>query len=72
LTARLIAALRGAARPRPDDRVQAVLLIGSVMSFQSGASVSRRLLGWDRVGPAQQRLIVDALRRQIAHLAAAQ
>lgn len=68
ITARLIAALRGAARPRPEDRVQAVLLIAGVMTFQAGHSVSRRLMAWDTVGPAQRKVIARALRRQIDSL----
>lgn len=70
ITARLIAALRGALEPRPEDRVQTVLLIASVMAFQSGKSLSRRLMGWNAVGPAQRQLITEALRRQIDRLGA--
>lgn len=69
LTARLIAGLRGRAEALPEDRVQALLLIGSLMAFQSGGRVSQRLLGWATVGPEQRQLIADALRRQIDGLA---
>ena len=50
--------------------MRALLLIAGIMSFQAGNRVSRRLMGWDGVGPAQRRMLADALHQQIDALGA--
>jgi AcrR family transcriptional regulator len=68
LTARLIAAMRPDAADDGLARMQALLLIGSLIAFHGGRHVSARLLGWQKIGDAERRLVLAALERQISAL----
>jgi AcrR family transcriptional regulator len=65
LTARLIARLLG----RPDDdqaaRIQALLLISSVLAFQPGRSISLRTMHWTAIGPEELAMVLSSLNAQI-------
>jgi TetR/AcrR family transcriptional regulator, regulator of cefoperazone and chloramphenicol sensitivity len=72
LTARLIACLCGEETTSPNARVQALLLISSVVGFQSGRSISLRLMDWPTVGQKEQQIIAAALKSQIDLMSRAQ
>ena len=65
LTARLIA--RVLARPEGDQaaRIQALLLISSLLAFQPGRSISLRTMHWSTIGPEELALVLSSLNAQI-------
>ncbi len=65
LTSRLIGRLRGRAEPADDDRIRALLLISSLLAFQSGRNISMRALKWSKIGPAEVARIRSSLDAQI-------
>ncbi len=65
LTSRLIGRIRGRAEPADDDRIRALLLISSLLAFQSGRNISMRSLKWSNIGPAEVTLIRSSLNAQI-------
>ena len=65
LTSRLIGRIRGRVEPADDDRIRALLLISSLLAFQSGRNISMRSLKWSNIGPAEVALIRSSLDAQI-------
>lgn len=65
LTARLIARILG--RPASDQaaRVQALLLISSLLAFRSGRGISLRTMRWSEIGPEELALVLDGLNSTI-------
>jgi len=64
-TARLIARIRGNAETDPAARIAALLLISSLLAFQSGRSVSMRVMKWRRIGGEEFSMILAGLNAQI-------
>lgn len=65
VTARLIARIRGSSESDPAARIEALLLISSVVAFQSGRTISLRSMGWSTVGPEQLTMVLSSLDTQI-------
>lgn len=65
LTARLIARIEGSAESDPAARIQALLLISSLLAFQSGRSISLRTMRWPSVGPRELAMVLAGLNAQI-------
>jgi TetR/AcrR family transcriptional regulator, regulator of cefoperazone and chloramphenicol sensitivity len=65
LTSRLIGRIRGRFEPTDDDRILALLLISSLLAFQSGRNISMRSLKWSKIGPAEFTQIRSNLEAQI-------
>jgi AcrR family transcriptional regulator len=65
LIARLIARILG--RPQSDAaaRIQALLLISSLLAFQSGRSISLRTMHWSSIGPEELAMVLASLDAQI-------
>lgn len=64
-TARLIGRILGTSERHPDARVQALLLISSVLAFQSGRRISLRAMHWTTIGPEQLAMVLAGLNSQI-------
>lgn len=65
LTARLIARILGSADSEPAARIQALLLISSLLAFQSGRSISLRTMHWSTIGPQELAMVLSTLEGQI-------
>jgi TetR/AcrR family transcriptional regulator, regulator of cefoperazone and chloramphenicol sensitivity len=65
LTARLIGHILGTSEQNPAARIQALLLISSLLAFQSGRSISLRAMGWTTIGPEQLAQVLSGLNLQI-------
>lgn len=65
VTSRLIARVRGVPNNDPAARVDALLLIGSVLAFQSGRRITLRTMQWSTIGPEELELIRAAINAQI-------
>src|ERR1700733_971719 len=65
VTARLIARILGTPEGDPGARVRALLLISSLLAFQSGRSISLRTMHWSSIGPAELAMVVAVLDVQI-------
>jgi AcrR family transcriptional regulator len=65
LVARLIARILGRPQSDPAARIQALLLISSLMAFQSGRSISLRTMRWSSIGPEQLAMVLSSLDAQI-------
>lgn len=65
LTTRLIARMLGSSHDDPAVRIQALLLLSSVLSFQSGRSISLRAMHWTAIGRKELALILAALNDHI-------
>jgi TetR/AcrR family transcriptional regulator, regulator of cefoperazone and chloramphenicol sensitivity len=65
LTARLIARVLGSSEKEPAARIQALLLISSLLAFQSGRSISLRTMGWPKIGHEQLAMVLSSLDAQI-------
>jgi AcrR family transcriptional regulator len=65
LTARLIARVLGSSESDPTPRLQALLLISSLLAFQSGRSISLRAMNWSRIGHNELAMVQSALAAQI-------
>jgi hypothetical protein len=65
ITARLIARILG--RPESDAaaRIQALLLISSLLAFQSGRSISLRTMQWSTIGREELAMVLSSLQAQI-------
>ena len=65
ITARLVARILG--RPAEDRaaRVQALLLISSLLAFQSGRSISMRTMQWSEIGGEELALVLDGMNMTI-------
>jgi TetR/AcrR family transcriptional regulator, regulator of cefoperazone and chloramphenicol sensitivity len=65
LTARLIARILGAPENEPSARIQALLLISSLLVFQSGRSMSLRAMQWTSIGQHELAMVLSGLSKQI-------
>jgi AcrR family transcriptional regulator len=65
LIARLIARILGRPQSDPSARIQALLLISSLLAFQSGRSVSLRTMHWSSIGPKELAMVLSSLDAQI-------
>jgi hypothetical protein len=65
ITARLIARIRGCSERDPAARIQALLLISSVLAFQAGRNVSLRPMHWSTIGREERAVVLSALDAQI-------
>jgi AcrR family transcriptional regulator len=64
-TARLIARILSLPESDEAARVQALLLISSLLAFQSGRSISLRTLQWSEIGGDELALVLDRLNAMI-------
>ncbi len=65
LTARLIARVLGRPESDPAARIQALLLISSLLAFQSGRSISLRTMHWSTIGREELAMVLSGLDAQI-------
>src|ERR1700733_4078447 len=65
LIARLIARILGRPQSDPAPRIQALLLISSLLAFQSGRSISLRTMHWSSIGQEQLAMVRGSLDTQI-------
>jgi TetR/AcrR family transcriptional regulator, regulator of cefoperazone and chloramphenicol sensitivity len=65
ITARLIARVEGISESDPAARIQSLLLISSLLAFQSGRSVSLRTLHWSTIGRDELAMVLASLNAQI-------
>jgi AcrR family transcriptional regulator len=65
LVARLIARILGRPPSDPAARIQALLLISSLLAFQSGRSISLRTMHWSTIGPEELAMVLSSLDAQI-------
>jgi AcrR family transcriptional regulator len=65
ITARLIARVLGLLESDPAARIQALLLISSLLVFQSGRSVSLRTMHWSSIGPDELAMVLSGVETQI-------
>jgi TetR/AcrR family transcriptional regulator, regulator of cefoperazone and chloramphenicol sensitivity len=63
--ARLIARILGVPEGDPAARIQALLLISSLLAFQSGRSISLRTMHWSTIGREELAMVLSALDAQI-------
>jgi TetR/AcrR family transcriptional regulator, regulator of cefoperazone and chloramphenicol sensitivity len=61
LTARLIARILGSPESDPAARIQALLLISSLLAFQSGRSISLRAMHWSKIGREELAMVLSGL-----------
>jgi TetR/AcrR family transcriptional regulator, regulator of cefoperazone and chloramphenicol sensitivity len=69
LTARLIARILGRPQGDPAPRIQALLLISSLLAFGSGRSISLRTMHWSSIGPKELAMVLSGLDAQTTLLA---
>jgi TetR/AcrR family transcriptional regulator, regulator of cefoperazone and chloramphenicol sensitivity len=65
ITARLIARILSSPENDPAARIQALLLISSLLAFQSGRSISLRTMRWSTIGPQELAMVLCILNTQI-------
>jgi AcrR family transcriptional regulator len=65
LTARLIGRILGSSERDPAARIQSLLLISSLLAFQSGRSISLRAMHWTAIGSEELTMIAAVLDVQI-------
>ena len=65
LTARLIGRILGRPESDPAAGIQALLLISSLLAFQSGRSISLRTMQWSSIGPQELAMVLSSLHAQI-------
>jgi AcrR family transcriptional regulator len=65
LTARLIGCILGSSERDPAARIQSLLLISSLLAFQSGRSISLRAMHWTAIGSEELTMIAAVLDVQI-------
>lgn len=65
ITARLIARILGSPDSDPAARVRALLLISSLLVFQSGRTLSLRTMHWSRIGAAELAMVLAGVDAQI-------
>jgi TetR/AcrR family transcriptional regulator, regulator of cefoperazone and chloramphenicol sensitivity len=65
ITARLIARILGSSESDPAARIQALLLISSLLAFQSGRSISLRTMHWSTIGAQELAMVLSSLETQI-------
>jgi AcrR family transcriptional regulator len=69
ITARLIARILGIPEGDPAARIRALLLISSLLAFQSGRSISLRTMKWTSIGPAELAMVLSGVEAQIDAIA---
>jgi TetR/AcrR family transcriptional regulator, regulator of cefoperazone and chloramphenicol sensitivity len=72
VTARLIAHVLRTRESDPAARIQALLLISSLLAFQSGRSISLRTMHWSTIGPREMAMVLSSLDAQINALGLSQ
>jgi len=65
VTARLIARVLGTSETDPAARIRALLLISSLLAFQSGRSIALRTMHWSTIGPQELAMVLSSLDAQI-------
>jgi AcrR family transcriptional regulator len=65
ITARLIARIQGGPESDPAARIQALLMISSLLAFQSGRSISLRTMRWSTIGSEELAMVLSSLDAQI-------
>jgi AcrR family transcriptional regulator len=65
ITARLIARVLGIPQSDPAARIRALLLISSLLAFQSGRSISLRTMHWSTIGPVELAMVLSSVEAQI-------
>jgi AcrR family transcriptional regulator len=65
ITARLIARILGISESDPAARIRALLLISSLLAFQSGRSISLRTMQWTSIGPPELAMVLSGVEAQI-------
>jgi TetR/AcrR family transcriptional regulator, regulator of cefoperazone and chloramphenicol sensitivity len=65
ITARLIARILGLPESDPAARIRALLLISSLLAFQSGRSISLRTMQWTSIGSEELAMVLAAVEAQI-------
>jgi TetR/AcrR family transcriptional regulator, regulator of cefoperazone and chloramphenicol sensitivity len=65
ITARLIARILGIPESDPAARIRALLLISSLLAFQSGRSISLRTMQWTSIGPPELAMVLSGVEAQI-------
>jgi AcrR family transcriptional regulator len=65
VTARLIARILGLPESDPAARIRALLLISSLLAFQSGRSISLRTMHWSTIGPDELAMVLSGVDAQI-------
>jgi TetR/AcrR family transcriptional regulator, regulator of cefoperazone and chloramphenicol sensitivity len=65
LVARLIARILGRSQSDPTARIQALLLVTSLLAFQSRRSISLRTMHWSSIGPEELAMVLSSLDTQI-------
>lgn len=65
LVARLLAAIQGRTEIGTSDRLQAVLLINAIATFQSTSGIAHRLVGWSHVGPEEREQVAATIRQLV-------
>jgi TetR/AcrR family transcriptional regulator, regulator of cefoperazone and chloramphenicol sensitivity len=65
ITARLVARILGCSERDPAARIQALLLISSLLVFQSGRTISLRAMDWSTIGREELAMVVSVLDSQI-------
>jgi AcrR family transcriptional regulator len=64
-TSRLIGRMHGKKWNDDSDRMEALLLISSLLAFQPGRSVSMRAMRWKKIGAKELTMVLSALNAQI-------
>ena len=65
ITARLIARILDIPESDPAVRIRALLLISSLLAFQSGRSISLRTMQWTSIGPPELAMVLSGVEAQI-------
>src|ERR1700691_1079835 len=65
ITARLIARILGIPESDPAARIRALLLISSLLAFQSGRSISLRTMQWTSIVPPELAMVLAGVEAQI-------
>jgi TetR/AcrR family transcriptional regulator, regulator of cefoperazone and chloramphenicol sensitivity len=65
ITARLVACILGSSESEPVARIQALLLLSSLLVFQSGRSMSLRAMQWAAIGQEELAMVLSGLTTQI-------
>jgi len=65
VTAGLVARVLGCSERDPAARIQALLLISSLLAFQSGRKISLRAMHWSTIGREELAMVLSVLDTQI-------
>jgi AcrR family transcriptional regulator len=64
-TARLMARILGVPEGDPGARIRALLLLSSLLAFQSGRSIALRTMGWSTIGRDELAIVLSGLDAEI-------